>query len=72
MNLKNRVQLPAFIKQENRPVQCFTEEYISRCQKMSLEDIVDKISELKNQFWQNHSDKDKNALKKIKTDWLLK
>lgn len=40
-----------FLKKENRPVQYFTKEYLAQCQKMSLEEIVQKIEEQKNLFW---------------------
>ena len=72
MNLKNKSHKPDFLKQENRPVQYFTEEYINWCKNLSLEEIVDKISELQNQFWLKHSNKNRQELQKIKVGWLLK
>ena len=51
---------PDFLKAENRPVQYFTEEYIAQCKKMSLEEIVDKISEQQDFFWQMHLSKNFN------------
>lgn len=36
---------PEFLKKENRPVQYFSEEYLAECQKMSLLEIINKISD---------------------------
>ena len=52
--------MPEFLRKENRPVQYFSEEYIHQCQKMSLEEIVDKISEQQDFFWQMHLEKNFN------------
>ncbi len=52
--------MPDFLKKQNRPVQYFTEEYIAQCKKMSLEEIVDKISEQQQFFWQIHLAKNFN------------
>lgn len=43
-----------FIKQENRPVQYFNQEYIDQCKKMSPLEIVEKISEQQDFFWKLH------------------
>ena len=56
MVTKTNYLRPHFLRKENRPVQYFTEEYIRQCQKMSLEEIVDKISEQQDFFWQMHQD----------------
>ncbi len=70
MHSKNKN--PDFLKQENRPVQIFTSDYIARCQELSLDEIVDKVSDLQNVFWQKHADKTVNDLKELEIDWLLK
>ncbi len=60
MATKTDYLMPEFLRKENRPVQYFSEAYIQLCQKMSLEEIVDKISEQQDFFWQLHQEKSFN------------
>lgn len=59
---------PDFLKKENRPVQYFSEDYLAECQKMSLLEIVNKISDQQDFFWKMHTDKnyDESTLISIK------
>lgn len=51
---------PDFLKKENRPVQYFSEEYLAECQKMSLQEIIYKISDQQDLFWKMHAEKNED------------
>ncbi len=53
---------PEFLKKENRPVQYFSEEYLVECQKMSLQEIINKISDQQDLFWKMHTEKNDESI----------